>query len=170
MCWGRDLRLHLGESAHSYIHTYFNSSWLQLHTIKTTLVIMPTNWTLSTLVVLRLLITTTSGATSIEKSDIITTHWFQCIFIMMTLSNGNIFRVAGHLCREFTSHWWIPHTKTSDAELWINGWVNNGEYGDLRRYRTHYDVTVTIAGNSSYSLVTDACIPSLTIFFSPRIN
>ena len=24
----------------------------------------------------------------------------------------------------------------------INGWVNNGEAGDLRRYRAHYDVTV----------------------------
>ena len=24
----------------------------------------------------------------------------------------------------------------------INGWVNNGEAGDLRRYRTHYDVMV----------------------------
>ena len=26
--------------------------------------------------------------------------------------------------------------------VWINGWVNNGEAGYLRRYRTHYDVTV----------------------------
>ena len=25
---------------------------------------------------------------------------------------------------------------------WINGWVNNREAGDLRRYRSHYDVTV----------------------------
>ena len=25
---------------------------------------------------------------------------------------------------------------------WINAWVNNGEAGDLRRNRTHYDVTV----------------------------
>ena len=24
----------------------------------------------------------------------------------------------------------------------INGWVNNGEAGDLRRYRAHYDVIV----------------------------
>ena len=28
--------------------------------------------------------------------------------------------------------------------VWINGWVNNREAGDLRRYRTHYDVTVMI--------------------------
>ena len=26
--------------------------------------------------------------------------------------------------------------------VWINGWVNNREAGDLRRYRAHYDVTV----------------------------
>ena len=25
---------------------------------------------------------------------------------------------------------------------WINGWVNNGKAGDLRRHRTHYDLTV----------------------------
>ena len=25
---------------------------------------------------------------------------------------------------------------------WINGWVNNRKTGDLRRHRTHYDVTV----------------------------
>ena len=28
--------------------------------------------------------------------------------------------------------------------VWINGWVNNSEAGDLRRYRAHYDVTVMI--------------------------
>ena len=36
---------------------------------------------------------------------------------MMTSSNGNIFRVTGHLCEEFTGPRWIPHTKASDAEL-----------------------------------------------------
>ena len=25
---------------------------------------------------------------------------------------------------------------------WINGWINNGEAGDLRCHRTHYDCTV----------------------------
>ena len=28
--------------------------------------------------------------------------------------------------------------------VWINGWVNNGEAGDLRRYRAHYGVIVMI--------------------------
>ena len=68
----------------------------------------------------------------------------------MTSSNGNIFRVTGHLCGEFTGPRWIPRTKASDAELWrfffmcarINGWVNNGKAGDLRRHRARYDIIV----------------------------
>ena len=28
--------------------------------------------------------------------------------------------------------------------VWVNGWVNNREAGDLRRYHAHYDVTVMI--------------------------
>ena len=36
---------------------------------------------------------------------------------MMTSSNGNIFRVTGHLCGEFTGLRWIPRTKASDAEF-----------------------------------------------------
>ena len=68
----------------------------------------------------------------------------------MTASNGNISRVTGHLCGEFTGHRWILHTKAIDAELWcflrsapwINGWVNNREAGDLRYHRARYDVIV----------------------------
>ena len=37
--------------------------------------------------------------------------------VMMTSSNGNIFRVTGPLCGESTGHRWIPLTKASDAEL-----------------------------------------------------
>ena len=44
---------------------------------------------------------------------------------MMTSSNGNIFRVTGHLCGEFTDLRWIPHTKASDAELWWFLWSAN---------------------------------------------
>ena len=40
----------------------------------------------------------------------------------MTSSNGNIFRVTGHLCGEFPGPRWIPHTKASDAELWCLLW------------------------------------------------
>ena len=41
----------------------------------------------------------------------------RCPGIMMTSSDGNIFRVIGPLCGEFTGHLWIPLTKASDAEL-----------------------------------------------------
>ena len=51
----------------------------------------------------------------------------QCVhlIVMMTLSNGNIFRVTGHLCGEIPGPRWIPRTN-----------------GNLRRYRAHYDVIV----------------------------
>ena len=76
-------------------------------------------------------------------------HAMMC---MMTSSNGNIFRVTGPLCREFTGQRWIPCTKASATELWcflwsapwINRWVKNREAGDLRRYRAHYDLTVML--------------------------
>ena len=37
---------------------------------------------------------------------------------MMTSSNGNIFRVTGPLCEEFTGLRWFPRTKASHVELW----------------------------------------------------
>ena len=39
------------------------------------------------------------------------------VFMVMS-PNGNIFRVTGHLCGEFTGHRWIPRTKAYDVELW----------------------------------------------------
>ena len=50
--------------------------------------------------------------TAIQNNYTHTTRiWMrQCVF-MMTSSNGNIFRVTGHLCGEFTGHRWIPHTQ-----------------------------------------------------------
>ena len=42
--------------------------------------------------------------------------------LMMTSSNGNIFRVTGPLCGEFTGPRWIPRTKASDAVLWCFLW------------------------------------------------
>ena len=37
--------------------------------------------------------------------------------IMMTSSNGNIFRLTSPLCGEITGHRWIPLTKASDTKL-----------------------------------------------------
>ena len=42
--------------------------------------------------------------------------------IMMTKSNGNISRITGHLCGEFTDHRRISRTKASDAERWCFLW------------------------------------------------
>ena len=46
-------------------------------------------------------------------------EWYWCTWWnMMTSTNGNIFRVTVPLWVESTCHWWISHTKASDAELW----------------------------------------------------
>ena len=44
------------------------------------------------------------------------------LVIMMTSSNGNIFRVTGPLYAEFTGHWWSLLTKASDAQFWCFLW------------------------------------------------
>ena len=80
---------------------------------------------------------------------------------MMTSSNGNIFRVTGPLCGEFTGHRWIPHHKGqwrgvlmfSLIYALINVWVNNHEADDLRRHIAHYDVIVMRFLHQKYSSV-----------------
>ena len=58
--------------------------------------------------------------------------------IMMTSSNGNIFRVTDHLCGEFTIHGEIPAQRpvTRNFDVFFN------------RHRAHYDVTVMFSTNS----------------------
>ena len=52
-------------------------------------------------------------------------------------SKWNLLEVPG----EFPAQ--RPVTRSFDVFfVWINSWVNNGEAGDSRRYRAHYDVTV----------------------------
>ena len=66
----------------------------------------------------------------------------------MTSSNGNIFRVIGPLCGEFTGPGEFPAqrpvTRSFDVffDLRLNDWVNYREAGDLRRHRGHYDVNL----------------------------
>ena len=63
-------------------------------------------------------------------------------------------------------HRCIPRIKASDAELWcfiwsalwINGWVNNREAGDLRRHCSHYDVFVMS--------LADICVRSIILLIS----
>ena len=87
-------------------------------------------------------------------------HGFALVWIMMASSNGSIFRFTGPLRGESTGHRLIPLTKASDAELWCflwsswtNGRANNGDAGDLKRHRAHYDVTVIITFVMSLFLV-----------------
>ena len=70
--------------------------------------------------------------------------------IMMTSSNGNIFRVTGPFLRGIhQSPANSPHKGQRRGALifslicaWLNAWVNNCEASDLRRHRAHYDVIV----------------------------
>ena len=59
------------------------------------------------------------NSTNVTHSDM---TYFLNMHIMMTSSNGNIFRFTGHLWGEFTGPRWIPHTKASDAKLWCFLW------------------------------------------------
>ena len=61
----------------------------------------------------------------------------------------NISHVTGHLCGEFTGHGEFPAqrpvTRSFDVffDLHLDKWlISNREAGDLRRHRTHYDITV----------------------------
>ena len=60
-------------------------------------------------------------------------------YVMMTSSNGRIFRSTGPLC---TNGQWRRALMFSLICAWINGWVNIPHAGDLRRHRAHYDVYV----------------------------
>ena len=71
--------------------------------------------------------------------------------VMMTLSNGNIFRVTGPLCGVNSPHkgQWRGALMVSLICARINDWVNNREAGDLRRHRGHYEVRVMVTCQSS---------------------
>ena len=97
---------------------------------------------------------------------------------MMTWSDGNIFRVTGHLCGEFTGPGEFPHKGQWSGALmislicvWINGWVNNREAGDLRRYLAHYDVIVMTSAHflSPFQLVNCETLISVSTILSKSI-
>ena len=98
-------------------------------------------------------ITWNNGAIKLE----IWTHVLLILHIIMTLSNGNIFRITGQLCGKIhRSPMNSPHKGQWRGALMfslicarIDGWVNNGEAGDLRRHRVIYDVIVMSTCNYS---------------------
>ena len=90
---------------------------------------------------------------------------------MMTSSNGNIFRVTGHLCVRGIHRppvnsphkgQWREALMFSLISAWINGWANNRDPGDLRRYRAHYDVFVMPKYGVASATVSRAPRPSPT--------
>ena len=115
---------------------------------------------------LELSIESTCYATITWKLKIYSDWWqnsianYICVYflaywhLLCTSSNGNIFRVTGPLCGEFTGHRSpvnSPHKGQRSRALMvslicaqINSWVNNRGAGDLRRHRAHYDAIVMI--------------------------
>ena len=105
------------------------------------------------------------GASKVTVKDIDKIYWWKTTTkhtYMMTSWNGNIFRVTGHLCGEFTGALMF-----SLICIWINGWVNNREAGDLRRYRAHYDAIVMKRQLYAYVFgCTAHCWPRVMLVFS----
>ena len=103
------------------------------------------------------------------SNDCVTCRWMLCLVEIWRRQGGGIALIS-HCVGYFT--WWRHQMETFSALLalcagnspvpvnsphkgqwrgalmftlicvWINGWVNNHEAGDLRRYRVHYDVIV----------------------------
>ena len=73
---------------------------------------------------------------------------------MMTSSNGKISALLD-ICAVNSPHkgQWHGALMASLICVWINGWVNNREAGDLRRHRIHYDVTVMIQSDKLSILI-----------------
>ena len=67
---------------------------------------------------------------------------------MMTSSNGNIFRVTGHLDGAFTGLRWIPRRPVTQSfyvffDLHPNKWLSKQLWGRwFKTHSPHYDVTV----------------------------
>ena len=102
-------------------------------------------------------------------SDIHTQTHF-CLASMMPSSNGNIFpRYWPFVLGIHRSPVNSPHKGQWRGALMfslictrINGWVNNGEAGDLRRHRAHNDVTVMRKSRTCISVTQRTCRPHPT--------
>ena len=71
----------------------------------------------------------------------------------MTSSNGNISRITGHLCGEFTGPGEFPAQRSvmQSFDVFFDLRLNKrlGEAGDLISYRGHYDVIVMMNVSTS---------------------
>ena len=53
---------------------------------------------------------------------------------------------------------------------WLNGWVNNGETGDLRRHCFHYDITVMRPSSKQMRVKRTKCVKSFKFSIQPGNN
>ena len=86
--------------------------------------------------------------------------------VMMTSSNGNIFRVTGHHQSPMNSRYkgqWRGALMFFLICVWINGWVSSRDAGDSRRYHAHYDVIVMVTIRSHAAM-----FMSMYIQYIPR--
>ena len=104
--------------------------WYSFHTILNKIIIFckrsqKENYVIVTVRLAMKCYVTTVGQKSLSTIIImilgVTQHQIK-YHIIMTSSNGNIFRVTGVLCGEFTGHRWIPRTKASKTGLWCFLW------------------------------------------------
>ena len=95
-----------------------------LNTTKTHVLLLLCQWTENDNLVNQLAMTQNKHnilqTVYIADSGFAPSQWETALWLyhpfMMTSSNGNIFRVSGHLWGEFTGSRWLPRTKASDAE------------------------------------------------------
>ena len=73
-------------------------------------------------------------------------RWLVTVAIMMTSSNGNIFRVTGLLLPTNSTHkgQWRGVLMFSLICARTNGYANHRDAGDLRRHRANYHLTVMV--------------------------
>ena len=86
--------------------------------------------------------------------------------VMMMSSNGNIFRVTGHLCGEFTGPRWNPSTRASDAELWCEQVTSHYLNQWWTSLPTH--IWVTLPTFFFRLAVLSGCVPILRFGTQPR--
>ena len=91
----------------------------------------------------------------IQKESFHLFYWYENF--TMTSSNGNIFRVTGHLCGEFIGHRWVPRTKANDTSSWKTSSLCRDLRAEMHR---NYGLSVALSLMTTYH----GCVSKLLIF------